>query len=69
MQEMKAQGILSPTFQLILLPDGDVGIHEEASNYCWRLPRVHPNQPDNLYCTWHNEIMPAWAGQQVAQHP
>lgn len=69
MQEMKAQGIPSPTFQLILLPDGGIGVHEEASNYCWRLPRVHPNQSDDLYSTWHNEFMPAWAGQRVAQHP
>lgn len=69
MQKIQALGVSSPKFQLAIFPDGDMGIHEETSGHVWRIPRHNPARPDNdLLCTWHNQFMPDWAGQTVAQY-
>lgn len=69
MRKMETLGVSSPKFELALLTDGDMGIHEQTSGEFWRIPRHNPARPDNdLFCAWHNEFMPAWAGQTVVQY-
>ena len=67
-QKMKTLGITSPEFNLAFLPEGDLGIHEMVSNWCWRFSRQNTNNPNDLFSTWHNEFMPIWAGKRVAQY-
>lgn len=69
MRKMQALGVSSPKFELVLLPEGDLGIQEQKSKEVWRIPRHNAARPDNdLFCIWHNEFMPAWAGQKVVQY-
>lgn len=68
MARMRALGIASPTFQLGILPEGDLAIHETVSNQAWRLPRQAPGEPSDLYRVWHDDLMPVWAAPTVVQY-
>ncbi|EPZ9228545.1 hypothetical protein J4Q66_002762 [Proteus mirabilis] len=68
MKELKSRGIHTPEFQIMMLDDGGLGIHEKGANKVWKFPRENPDEPNDLFCLFNNTLMPIWAGPIVLRH-
>uniref|UniRef100_E1TBU0 Uncharacterized protein n=1 Tax=Burkholderia sp. (strain CCGE1003) TaxID=640512 RepID=E1TBU0_BURSG len=66
-QKMQSLGVASPEFDLMLLENGNLAIYERKTTMCWPVPRQNPERIDDLFCTWHNQLLPEWAGLKVAR--
>ncbi|CAG9425420.1 hypothetical protein NVI2019_PEGOAJLN_02500 [Providencia alcalifaciens] len=68
MKELKSRGIDTPEFQIMMLDNGGLGIHEKGANMVWKFPRENSDEPNDLFCLFNNFLMPAWAGPVVIKY-
>ncbi|AMB73319.1 hypothetical protein [Pantoea ananatis] len=67
-EEIKSAGVMSPNFEMCLMDDGGLGIHEKGIDKVWKFPRENKREPRDVFVVFNNTFLPEWAGPVVLEH-